>query len=252
MRTAAAPEAASPPGDRTTDRIADRVFFARPPALPRGRHDLDPAQVAAAQRERMMIAATELMAAGGYRGTGVREICARAAVSRAAFYECFADKDECISAAHDRFIAVLGDTLAAAPGGRDWPACVTGLLRSYLGLLQRDLVTARAFLVETDALGRPARRRRREAALRLALLLHRRREGLPGGGRVPLSAHVGAVYAVRQITCDALDDDAPDLPALLPELAGWLAAMTGSSGPGDGRDDGLGDGPGDGPGGGGR
>ena len=213
---------------RARDRVADGVFFTRPPALPRGRHDLSPAQVSAAQRERMMIAATELMAGGGYRGAGVREICARASVSRAAFYEVFADKDDCLRAAYDRFIAVLGAALARPGQGGDWAAHVTGVAAAYLAVLQRDLVTARAFLVEMDALGREARLRRREAITRLAGLLRaeRQRRGGEGAG-TPLSAYVGVLYAVRQLTSDALDEEEPDLPALLPELATWLPRVAG-------------------------
>lgn len=95
------------------DRIASGLFFSVPDTLPRGRHGLSREQVAAAHRERLMIAATELMAAGGYRGVGVREVCARASVSAAAFYACFPDKEACIYAAYERFIGVLTDRLTA-------------------------------------------------------------------------------------------------------------------------------------------
>ncbi|WIM93766.1 TetR/AcrR family transcriptional regulator [Actinoplanes oblitus] len=198
------------------DRITSGVVFTVPPSLPRGRHELPREQVVAAQRERMLIAATELLAGAGYRGFGVREICARAAVSRAAFYECFADKDACVDAAYDRFIAVFLERLGSEDG-------VGGFVTSYLETLSSDRVAARAFQVEMDALGRPARQRRRQAIERLAQLI---RDLLPGGSAVPLSACVGAIYALRQIASDALDsDDDPDLLALAPELTTWLTRM---------------------------
>ncbi|BCJ40330.1 hypothetical protein GCM10010168_31890 [Actinoplanes ianthinogenes] len=198
------------------ERITSGVVFTTPPSLPRGRHELPREQVVAAQRERMLIAATELLAGAGYRGFGVREICARAAVSRAAFYECFADKDACVYAAYDRFIAVFLERLGAGDG-------VERFVRAYLATLDSDRVAARAFQVEMDALGRPARRRRRQAVERLAALV---RDRLPGGATVPLSACVGAIYALRQIASDALDsDDEPDLMALAPELTTWLTRM---------------------------
>ena len=217
---------------RSPAEVADGVFFTRPPALPRGRHDLPPHRVVAAQRERMMIAATELMAGGGYRGVGVREVCARASVSRAAFYECFGDKDACVHAAYDRFIAVLVRALGAnAPEGKGWDEYVVGFAQVYLGLVRRDPVTARAFLVEMDALGRGARDRRREAVRRLALLL-RDKHGqwaAGSGAPLPLSAYAGVVYAMRQLVADALDEGGRDLPDLLPELVGWLPRLVGGA-----------------------
>lgn len=77
------------------------------PDLPRGRHELSRDDVLTAQRERLMIATTELMADSGYQGVGVRQIAKRARISPAAFYECFPDKDACVFAAYGRFIEVL-------------------------------------------------------------------------------------------------------------------------------------------------
>ena len=210
------------------ERITSGVIFTVPPSLPRGRHELSRAEVSAAQRERMLIAATELLAGAGYRGFGVREICARASVSRAAFYACFADKDACVHAAYDRFIAVFLDRLAAggATAG-DWPGCVREFVSAYLGTLQRDLVAARAFGVEMDALGRAARERRRTALTHLAGFVRDLREKrFPDTAPAPLSAYIGAIYALRQIASDALDaEPEPDLPSLVDELTTWLCRM---------------------------
>ncbi|MDI6100108.1 TetR/AcrR family transcriptional regulator [Actinoplanes sp. NEAU-A12] len=215
-------------------QIASGVVFTTPPSLPRGRHELAREQVLAAQRERMLIAATELLAGSGYRGFGVREICSRAAVSRAAFYECFADKDACVYAAYDRFIAVLVERLAAddarfaAGDGPDWAGCVRGFVATYLAILESDPVAARAFGVEMEALGRTARERRRTALTRLAGFIRELREKrFPGTATaVPLSAYLGAIHALRQIASDALDaEPEPDLTALVPELSAWLCRM---------------------------
>ncbi|GLY00164.1 MULTISPECIES: TetR/AcrR family transcriptional regulator [Actinoplanes] len=211
------------------DRIASGIVFTTPPTLPRGRHVLSRDQVTAAQRERILIAATELLAGAGHRGFGVREICSEAAVSRAAFYEFFADKDACVNEAYDRFIAVFLEHLAASGAAAvDWAGCIHDFVGSYLRTLQRDLVAARAFQVEMDGLGRPARERRRAAITQLATFIRDLREQrFPGtGAGVPLSAYIGAIYALRQIASDALDaDPAPDLPALTGELSGWLCRL---------------------------
>ncbi|WP_229076463.1 TetR/AcrR family transcriptional regulator [Actinoplanes sp. DH11] len=211
------------------DRITSGVVFTTPPSLPRGRHVLSRDEVTAAQRERMLIAATELLAGTGYRGFGVREICARAAVSRAAFYACFADKDACVYAAYDRFIAVFLDRLTeSGTAGTDWPGCVRAFVSSYFATLRSDLVAARAFQVEMDTLGRAARERRRAALTELAgVVRDLRAERFPGtAGQVPFSAYLGAIHALRQSASDALDAEPdPDLSSLVDELSTWLCRM---------------------------
>jgi AcrR family transcriptional regulator len=217
------------------DRITNGVFFTTPASLPKGRHTLSREQVTAAHRERMMIAATELMAGEGYRGVGVREICTRAGASRAAFYECFADKDACIYAAYDRFISVFTKRIAETEVLSDeWSDIVATVVRGYLGTLQQDLVSARAFLVEMDGLGHEARRRRRAALVGLASFMRERhREYLPTGGiDLPVSVYIGATYALRQIAADALDEqENPELLSIVPEVVEWLSRML----PGDTR-----------------
>lgn len=206
-------------------RIRPGVFFEPPPSLPRGRHQLPREEILQAQRERLMMAGTQLLAMHGYRGVGVREISADAQVSRAAFYECFADKDDCVFAAYDRFIEVLLLRLSdAITSGPDWESTVAAVLKAYLTTLQSDLVVARAFQVEMDALGRPARERRRAALTGMAALLKSERDNAwPGAADLPMSAYIGVVYAVRQIASDALDEcPDPDLVGLTAELATWI------------------------------
>jgi len=208
--------------------IAEGVFFTSPGALPRGRHNLTRDEVLTAQRERLMIAVTELMAQGGYRGIGVRDIAAHARISQAAFYECYADKGECVFAAYDRFIALLLHRVAAAIGDdAPWDAMIRRVIRAYLATLDEDLVVARAFQVEMDALGRPARDRRREALVGIAMVLKAERERLwPEAPAVADSAYVGGVYAVRQLASDALDEQAsPRLADLTEELAVWVSDL---------------------------
>lgn len=210
-------------------RVRSGVFFTVPPSLPRGRHDIPRASVLDNHRERLMIAATELLAADGYGGIGVREVCARAAMSRAAFYNCFRDKDECVFTAYDRFIEVLIGRLTRrdAPDARR-DTSIDRFVDAYLRTLQEDLVVARAFQVEMDALGRPARDRRRAALVGLAGVIRDDQIRAGGGGGAPLIAYIGVVYAVRQIVSDALDSELhPDLPALGPTLTPWASRLLG-------------------------
>lgn len=212
-------------------RVQAGVFFQVPKRLPRGRHDLSRDQVLSAQRERLMIAITELLAERGYLAVGIRDIAARARVSRAAFYECFADKQECVFAAHDRFVSVLQKRLAATVDlSGDPDTFVTSLLVAYLAALQEDVAVARAFQLEMDALGRPARIRRRNAVRQLAEFVQASREQVFGdaaGDAAPTpEAYLAVVYAVRQAACDRLDaEPEPDLVGLVPELTAWVSRI---------------------------
>ncbi|ALU73606.1 transcriptional regulator (plasmid) [Rhodococcus erythropolis R138] len=216
-------------GGVVTARITEGVFFTTPPDLPRGRHELSREDVLTAQRERLMIATTELMAESGYQGVGVRQIAKRAKISPAAFYECFPDKDACVFAAYGRFIEVLLTRIREIlpVGTFAWDRnAISDIVEGYLSALNADPVVARAFQVEMDALGRRARKQRRAALVGMSEVLKAERERAPGNPRVPLSAYVGAVYAIRQLASDALDEPGSgSIESLSVEAGVWVEAM---------------------------
>jgi AcrR family transcriptional regulator len=205
--------------------VREGVFFTRPGALPRGRHKLTREQVTSTQRERLLVATTELLAALGYRRFGPGEIASRAGVSLAAFYDCFENKDACIFAGYDRSIEVIMQNVAVAEReSDDRTEVVRSVLRAYLETLGGDPVVARAYVVEIDALGKPARERR-TAAINLFAQYIRNLDLELSEGReaLPWSAYVGVAYATRQLVSDALDaEDEPDLLALGDDLDPWL------------------------------
>lgn len=210
-------------GPAVSEAIRDGVFFTLPEALPRGRHGLTRAQIGAAQRERILAATTELLAARGYRGFAVSDVARRAGVSLAALYRCFEGKDACVFAGYDRFIEVLLTRMAAVDvPAHDRAELAAALIAAYLDTLGADLVVARAYQVEIDALGPEARARRR-AALNLFAAHLQARAPIP---ELPHSAYIGVVYAARQLASDALDLEAtPDLSALGDDLRGWVADL---------------------------
>jgi AcrR family transcriptional regulator len=215
--------------DDDLPRIREGVFFSTPPQLPRGRHSLSREEILASQRERMLIAATELLAAGGVKATTARSICARAGASLQAFYDCFGTKEECVFEAYGRFIGVVLERIVATEAeGRTWEEYVTAIVGSYFDALEQDLVVARAFQVEMDSLGEIARQRRREALTALGgLIMTKHVEWDPTAAEdLPLTAYVAAVYGVRQLASDALDsDEVDDFVRLKSEVSGWVARM---------------------------
>ena len=210
-------------------RIVPGVFFGAPVALPRGPQALPRVDVVAEQRERLMASITELVAAGGYAQVRIGALASRAKVSRTAFYACFPNKAACAFAAYDRFIEVLLDALAQGAGqASDMTELVDVLLDGYFSTLERDLVSTRAFLVEFDALGPPARERRRAALRGIAAYVRRTHEQFRGSDPTlaPVFAeeiYLGIVYIARQLACDALDEHpTPDLRAIGRTVSPWL------------------------------
>jgi AcrR family transcriptional regulator len=210
-------------------RIQEGVFFTTPAQLPRGRHTLAREEIQASQRERMLIAATEVLAAGGVKAATARSICARAGASLAAFYDAFGTKEDCVFEAYDRFIGVVLERIVATDGeGRTWEEYVTAVVDSYFDALEQDLVVARAFQVEMDSLGEVARQRRREALTALAgLIMAKHVEWDPAAAEnLPLTAYVAAVYGVRQLASDGLDTGGvEDFARLKAEVSSWAARM---------------------------
>jgi AcrR family transcriptional regulator len=225
------------PREAPLPTVRDGVFFTLPEALPRGRHNLTREQVTDAQRERLLAAVTELLAGRGYAGFGVGDVAGRAGVSLGTFYACFGGKDACIFAGYDRFIEVLLRNVAAVDlPNEDRAALTDALVGAYLETLGQDLVVARAYQVEIDALGAPARARRREALTLFATSVRDLGRRPLADGRtppdLPWTAYIGAVYAARQLAADALDTAAePDFKALRADLASWMSDLFRLPGP---------------------
>jgi AcrR family transcriptional regulator len=132
--------------------------------LPRGPHSLSREEVAASQRARMLLAMANAAAEKGYPHATVADVIAAAGVSRATFYEHFADKEDCFVAAFDAgveiMLAAMEDTLAGAEGTP--VERLDDVLAAYLGLLAAEPAFARVFLVEVYAAGPRAIERRAE------------------------------------------------------------------------------------------
>jgi AcrR family transcriptional regulator len=215
--------------DHSIPRITPGVFFGATVALPRGPQALPREDVLAAQRERLMVAITELIAAGGYGRVTIGALASRAKVSRTALYECYPSKQDCAFAAYERFIEVFLGAMAELAGkAKDIGGLISAMLDGYFSTLEKDLVVTRAFLLEFDATGPPARERRRNALKGIASYVRQmHQEFLPSDPTLaPLFAdevYLGLVYMARQLACDALDEQRkPNLRAIGDTLAPWL------------------------------
>jgi AcrR family transcriptional regulator len=198
------------------DRLIDR--------LPPGRHGLSAELVAENQRRRLMLAATESLAARGYGALTTTEVVKLAGVSTATFYKRFDDLWDCLQAAHkagaERLCERIESACAAAGGGSK--GALAGI-EGGLALLASD--PALAHLLSTEPPQIDALRAARGSFIaRLAALLGDAREGESTGGganarerEVQLAGGALALVSTRIRTEGAggLEELTPTLAAIL-------------------------------------
>ncbi len=133
-----------------------------PIVVPRGRH-APPLEVRReVQRERLFAAAATVFARGGYAEASAEGISREAGMSKATFYEHFANKEECLLALFDRardeaLAAMRAAIEAAPPDPRDRTrAGVSALLQ----IVKLRPEAARTLLVEVVGAGPVAQARR--------------------------------------------------------------------------------------------
>jgi AcrR family transcriptional regulator len=202
--------------------------------LPRGRHRLTRDDVRRSQYERMVAAMTAAVADKGYAATSVADVLRGAGVSRETFYQQFNDKLDCFMSAFEAAGArLLGRMEEAARGrgpdggGGDEPLdrFARGLDAYLDALAVTDRAVARVFLVEVNAAGPDAMRRR--AALQgrfvdgMAEVLGVRSER----GRFACEMYVAAVSSL--VTIPLIDDDAEALRRLRDPILDLVAVALG-------------------------
>ena len=139
----------------------------RTSAAPRGRH-APPLEVRQGQqRRRLFAAAAAVFARVGYGEATAEAIAREAGMSKATFYEHFANKEECIMALFDTAIEViLGAMRAAGDRELDSPPAVRVRVtaQAFLGALEQFPDEAQTLLVEIVGAG-PRAMARRDRAL---------------------------------------------------------------------------------------
>ena len=137
--------------------------------LPAGRHGLPRSFVAQNQRLRIVAATLRVLPEHGYPALRIGDITREAAVSRAAFYEHFAGKEECFLATYDVvsgwFCGRIESAVAAEAAWRD--RIRSGSVEA-LRLLGANPLVAHLIAVEAPQAGRTARKRQQQLLARFA------------------------------------------------------------------------------------
>ncbi len=169
----------------------------------RGRHAPPPEVRLPLQRERLLRAAALEFAESGYAGASSESISRRAGMSKATFYEHFANKEECILALFDMGAQLVQDAMAQAAGNAptgDAKERLKAGTRAFLGALAEHPDFAQTLLVEIIGAGPRAAQRRDQVLQAFAGVLDAEnaaaaRRGLSGRFSSPHDAFavVGAI-----------------------------------------------------------
>ena len=196
--------------------------------LPSGRHGLSRDVVVRSQRDRMVEAMIEVVADRGYARTTVADIISTAAVSRATFYEQFADKEDCFVEAYatvmGRMLAFVAEGFASDDSG-DWIGRLRGGIHSLLRYLAQNPVAVRVGIVEGFGAGTKAREQYQRAVSAFFPFLDAGRELIDNPERVPGQTSrliVGGISGL--IFNEASAGSSKRLPELLPEMI-YLAVV---------------------------
>jgi AcrR family transcriptional regulator len=193
--------------------------------LPRGRHAAPRRVVRESQRERLLGALAEAVAARGYAGAAVADVISLAGVSRKTFYEHFANKEECFLAAYEAGVEMVLDAIdAAVAAALDPYSAAAAGTRAYTQTLAANPSLARAFFLEVLAAGEAALARRELVLERFADQLERIYSDARRGLVVlpeppPRYVFRACVGAVNELVTTELRRGGPER---LPELADSL------------------------------
>jgi AcrR family transcriptional regulator len=149
--------------------------------LPAGRHGLPREFVVHNQRLRLVAAMLRLLPQHGYPALTIGHVTAEAGVSRAAFYQQFAGKEECFLTTYDLASEWLCERVERAVAGEEgWRDRIRLGVVEALRLLGANPPVAHLMAVEALQAGRAARERRQAMLDRFATALRADHPGRPG------------------------------------------------------------------------
>jgi AcrR family transcriptional regulator len=188
--------------------------------MPPGRHLIPSDFVSQNQRERMLLATTELVAERGYQKTTIELIAKTSRVALVTFYEHFSSKEECFLAAFDESVAAARDVFAELVDPEaPWQDQISTGLELFLEMVEREPARAKLCVVEAQAAGSASLARYQAMLEGVAPKLREGREFNPRAARLPDGLEVALAGGIAWLVHQRLvADRAEDLKALLPEM----------------------------------
>jgi AcrR family transcriptional regulator len=196
-----------------------------PQPLPSGRRGLDPEQVAASQRGRLIDAMVVLSSDVGYEQITIADLTTQARTAKRTFYAHFAAREDCFLAAYDRVDAAAFDALLRGASTADAPfPRIRAALEALLTYLADHPKEARLWVLDSRGVGPRASAQRVQTTVRLAdLYLALHAEIAPTlDPPVPMSRiRALAVAGALELPIAAMLQS--EGPAVLPELTDELS-----------------------------
>jgi AcrR family transcriptional regulator len=201
--------------------------------LPHGPHRLGAEAVAHNQRSRMHGAMIEAVASNGYERTSVRQVVGLAGVSRRAFYEQFANKQECFLATFDVIAARGAGRVSAAyqEAGGDVQERMHAAFGELTAAISANQKSAHLAIVEAPKAGVPALLRLRHASATFEqMLAHCLGETSPAGV-LPAPVIRGIAGGLHAAMSRCVREGSPDAaPQIAEEMLRWTLLFSTPSG----------------------
>ncbi|MCW2987478.1 MAG: transcriptional regulator, TetR family [Solirubrobacterales bacterium] len=178
------------------------------------------ALVTPSKRQAILAGMLEVVGAEGYEHTSVRTVLDRTGVYRQAFYDNFADKDDCYLQAYDAGVErIEALVLAAAADEPGWTGKLRAGLEALLDFLDAEPDAGRGLIVEVHAAGPEALAKRGAAMRRVSLFLDQAREAAAESESPPAIAGEGIAAGIHAVIHSRLATGSSDgFRQLLPEF----------------------------------
>jgi len=156
--------------------------------------------VSSPKRQRILEGMLEAVGTGGYDAASVRTVLDNTGLYRQAFYDNFADKEECYLAAFALGVSQLEAVARGAAAREDsWQGRLRAGLGALLEALDADPVLGRALIVEVHGAGPVALQTRSEVMKRIADFIDSARESEIGSESPPPIAAEGIVAGMHAV-----------------------------------------------------
>jgi AcrR family transcriptional regulator len=179
-----------------------------------------PELITSSKRQTILDGMLEAVGAEGYEQTSVRTVLDRTGVYRQAFYDNFADKDDCFLQAYDRGVQRVEALLTAAAAEEGtWTGELRAGLGALLDFLDAEPDVGRALVVEVHAAGPAAQAKRTAVMQRINTFLDRARESGGETESPPAIAGEGVAAGIHAVIHSRLALGSNDgFRQLLPEF----------------------------------
>jgi AcrR family transcriptional regulator len=135
----------------------DSVKIGEELLIPAGRHTLEPEEVSARQKERLLRAMGRCVSEQGYIDTTIADVVRVARTSRTVFYKHFADKEHCFLETYEQMTGVrIEASLQAAAEVDEWDGKLDAGIAAYFRWMAEHPEVAVTTVVEVHCAGRRA------------------------------------------------------------------------------------------------